>query len=50
MPNIDYLKPFNYKYYKYVDPKSLPANRRINKLIMPGRLSVFIEYSKETIK
>jgi hypothetical protein len=28
----------------------LPANRRIDKLIMPGRLSIFIEYSKETIK
>jgi hypothetical protein len=50
MPNIDHLKPFGYKYYRYIDPKSLPANRRIDKLIMPGRLSVFIEYSKETTK
>jgi hypothetical protein len=50
MPNIDYLKPFGCKYYGYVDPKSLPANGRIDKLIMPGRLSVFIGYSKETIK
>jgi hypothetical protein len=50
MPNIDHLKPFGYKCYRYVDLKSLPANRRINKLIMPGRLSVFIGYSKETIK
>jgi hypothetical protein len=50
MPNIDYLKPFDYKYYRYIDSKSLPANRRINKLIIPGQLSVFIKYSKETTK
>jgi hypothetical protein len=50
MPNIDHLKPFGYKCYRYVDPKSLPANRRIDKLIMPGRLGVFIGYSKETTK
>jgi hypothetical protein len=50
MPDIDHLKPFGYKYYKYVDLKSLPANKRIDKLMMPGRLSVFIRYFKETIK
>jgi hypothetical protein len=50
MPNIDYLKSFGYKYYRYINPKSLPANRRIDKLMMPGQLSVFIGYSKETIK
>jgi hypothetical protein len=50
MPNIDHLKPFSYKCYGYIDPKSLPANRRTDKLIILGRLSVFIEYSKETTK
>ena len=50
MPDIDHLKPFGYKYYKYVDLKSLPANKRIDKLMMLGRLSVFIRYFKETIK
>jgi hypothetical protein len=50
MPNIDHLKPFGSKCYRYLDPKSLPANGRIDKLIMPGRLSVFIGYSKETTK
>ena len=50
MPDIDHLKPFGYKYYGYVDLKSLPANRRIDKLIMLGRLSVFIRYSKAIIK
>ena len=50
MPDIDHLKPFGYKCYGYVDLKSLPANKRIDKLIMPGRLGVFIRYSKETIK
>ena len=50
MPNIDHLKPFGYKYYEYIDPKSLSANRRTDKLIILGRLGVFIGYSKETIK
>jgi hypothetical protein len=50
MPDIDHLKPFGYKYYRYVDPKSLPANGRTDKLMMPGRLGVFIGYFKETIK
>ena len=50
MPDIDHLKPFGYKCYGYVDLKSLPANKRTDKLMMLGRLSVFIRYSKETIK
>ena len=50
MLDIDHLKPFGYKYYGYVDLKSLPANKRIDKLIILGRLGVFIRYSKETIK
>ena len=50
MPDIDHLKPFGYKCYGYVDLKSLPANKRIDKLIILGRLGVFIRYSKETIK
>ena len=50
MPDIDHLKPFGYKYYGYVDLKSLPVNKRIDKLMMSGRLGVFIRYSKETIK
>jgi len=50
MPDIDHLKLFGYKCYGYVDLKSLPANGRTDKLMMPGRLGVFIGYSKETIK
>jgi len=50
MPDIDHLKPFGYKCYGYVDLKSLPANKRIDKLMMLSRLSVFIGYFKETIK
>jgi len=34
MPNINYLKSFSYKYYKYIDPKSLLVNKRIDKLII----------------
>jgi hypothetical protein len=50
MPDIDHLKPFGCKCYGYVDLKSLPANRRTDKLMMPGRLGVFMGYSEETIK
>ena len=50
MPDIDHLKPFGYKCYGYVDLKSLPVNKRIDKLMMSGRLGVFIRYFKETIK
>ena len=50
MPDIDHLKPFGYKCYKYIDLKSLPANKRIDKLMMSSRLGVFIRYFKETIK
>ena len=50
MSDINHLKPFDYKYYGYVDLKSLPANKRIDKLIILSRLGVFIRYFKETIK
>ena len=50
MFDIDHLKPFGYKYYGYVNLKSLPANKRIDKLMILNRLNVFIRYSKETIK
>ena len=50
MPDIDHLKPFGYKCYKYIDLKSLPANKRTDKLMILGRLGVFMRYFKETIK
>jgi hypothetical protein len=50
MPNINYLKPFDYKYYKYINLKFLLTNKHINKLIILSRLNVFIKYFKETIK
>ena len=50
MLNIDHLKPFGYKYYGYINLKSLLTNKRIDKLMILSRLNVFIRYSKETIK
>ena len=50
MLDINYLKPFGYKYYGYIDLKSLPANKRIDKLMMLSRLDIFIRYFKEIIK
>jgi len=50
MSDINHLKPFGYKYYGYVDLKSLLTNKYIDKLMMSSRLNVFIRYFKETIK
>jgi hypothetical protein len=50
MFNINHLKPFDYKCYKYIDLKSLLINKRINKLMILNRLNIFIRYFKEIIK
>ena len=50
MSDIDHLKSFGYKYYKYIDFKSLSANKRIDKLIILSQLNIVIRYFKETIK
>ena len=50
MSDINHLKSFGYKCYKYVDFKPLSVNKRIDKLMILSRLSVFIRYFKETIK
>ncbi len=48
--SIEHLKVFGCKCYSYVDPKSLPAQGRKDKLMPPGRTCVFMGYVNETTK
>ena len=48
VPSIDYVRVWGYKCYSYVDPKSLPAKSRHDKLIDRGRIAVLIGYDKRT--
>jgi hypothetical protein len=50
MFKIKYLKLFNYKYYKYINLKSLLINKYINKFIILKHLIVFIKYFKKITK
>ena len=47
---IDNIKVFGCKCYAYVDPKSLPAHGRKDKLMLRGRTCVFMGYVDETTK
>ena len=49
-PEIDHIMPFGCKYYAWINCKSLPKTGQTDKLMYPGRVSVFIEYLNETIK
>jgi len=48
--SINHIKTFSCKCYAYVDPKSLPAQGRKDKLMLQGRTCVFIRYVDETTK
>jgi hypothetical protein len=45
-----YIRVFGCKYYSYIDPKLLPADRRKDKLVLQGYTSIFIEYIDKTTK
>ncbi len=47
-PSIDHLRVWGCKCYSYVDPRSLPANSRRDKLMDRGRVGVFLGYVEET--
>jgi hypothetical protein len=47
---IEHIKVFGCKCYSYVDPKSLPADGRKDKLVPRGRTCVFMGYVDETTK
>ena len=49
-PTIDHIRVWGCKCYSYVDPKSLPADGRRDKLMDRGRVGVFVGYVDETVK
>jgi Reverse transcriptase (RNA-dependent DNA polymerase)/gag-polypeptide of LTR copia-type len=49
-PSIDHIRVWGSKCYSYVDPKSLPAHGRTDKLMDRGRIAVFMGYSESTDK
>ena len=48
--SIEHIKVFGCKCYSYVDPKSLPAEGRKDKLMPQGCTCVFMGYVDETMK
>ena len=48
--DVEHIKIFGCKCYSYVDPKSLPANGRKDKLMPQGCTCVFMGYVDETTK
>ena len=49
-PLINYIRVQGYKCFLYVNPKSLPAIGRQDKLIDHGRVTVFMGYKKSIIR
>src|SRR5947207_1818843 len=47
---INHIKTFGCKCYAYVDPKSLPAQGRKDKLMPQGHACIFMGYVDETTK
>jgi hypothetical protein len=46
----EYIRVFGCKYYSYIDPKLLPAEGRKDKLVLQGRIYIFIGYIDKTTK
>ena len=49
-PSIDHIRVWGSKCYSYINPKTILADQRHNKLVDRGRVRVFIGYSKTTNK
>jgi Reverse transcriptase (RNA-dependent DNA polymerase)/gag-polypeptide of LTR copia-type len=49
-PEVDHIRPFGVKCYSWVNRESLPKHGRTDKLMVPGRVCVFMGYSEETTK
>jgi hypothetical protein len=45
-----YIRVFGCKYYTYINPKSLPAERRKDKFVLQEYIYIFIEYIDKTTK
>lgn len=49
-PNVDHVRVWGSKCYTYLNPKTLPAKGRSDKLMHRGRAGVFMGYSETTDK
>ncbi|KAF7572242.1 hypothetical protein PtrM4_097420 [Pyrenophora tritici-repentis] len=49
-PSIDHIRVWGSKCYSYINPKTIPADQRHDKLVDRGRVGVFMGYSETTNK
>jgi hypothetical protein len=49
-PSIDHLRVWGYRAFAYINPKTIPANQRHDKLIDTARVGVFMGFSENTMK
>ncbi|KAF7569560.1 UBN2 multi-domain protein [Pyrenophora tritici-repentis] len=49
-PSIDHIRVWGSKCYSYINPKTIPADQRHDKLVDRGRIGVFMGYSETTNK
>ena len=49
-PSIDHIRVWGSKCYSYINPKTIPAQQRHDKLVDPARVGVFMGYSTTTDK
>ena len=47
-PSLDHMKIWGCKCFAYVDPKSIPAGQRRDKLVDRGRIAIFVGYGKSS--
>lgn len=49
-PSIDHIRIWGSKCFSYINPKTIPAQQRHDKLVDRGRVGVFMGYSETTSK
>ncbi|KAI1684896.1 Dimer-Tnp-hAT dimerization containing protein [Pyrenophora tritici-repentis] len=49
-PSIDHIRVWGSRCYSYINPKTIPADQRHDKLVDRGRIGVFMGYSETTNK
>jgi hypothetical protein len=47
-PSIDYIRVWGRKCYSYINPKTISAGQRHDKLVNTGRIGVFVGYTSTT--
>jgi hypothetical protein len=49
-PSIDHLRVWGYRAFAYINPKTIPANQRHDKLMDTARVGVFMGFPENTTK